>query len=403
MKLKPIKMVSKMSKLRSFGSLCISLCFLVPSIAHSDTADSENFEVKIRPSEFEELLPRKREYFTEYNFAKPDELPVRPCAIFRGQEITCKTFGPEEDGLGIGSLLLRRPALVVGGKLPAPLPSVHPHLGLLFETHFPEGSHLADELTLTRVENIDGSEFGWAAVSSVIDGVGVVERWTEMAASGQTYSCTLDTCSIVVPASFYVDDGTYRGLAACVTYKFNSTYSSPTKCNPILIHLEAETLLLAVETFFDHMYSMGGEVDFSIVFNSFSGEELREDLVALVVGALKSESLGLDVYTQVGQIIGSKKYTYLDQIDRWTMQTVRFSRSGVLFDGGDLLSKYEIATTLYVSAQNSSSSRDWRLPSEPVASSYIDLLKNQFYESFEDGCNQFDWKPNGMTIRITCE
>jgi hypothetical protein len=357
--------------------------------------DEDNFEKYIGMSE--------QEYRKAEEGYSDDQSKTYECGRFLKQRVDCVRMTRESPNLGTTHVIVsRRPYA-------APLPAIG-YKGFLAEAgstpvNFPLSMQ---HFELPGDRKLPPAEYGWADLRDVIDGNSVVREWTKLADSGAKFSCgphfvyyasgrrekEPSYCTRFVFARVASPNGPTHGLAACSFYGKSKV---PSQCRLIFLDLSTRKVMVAAKTYEYAIFNYIGKVDF---YFEIQGEKIGQDIskpIKLVKLALSNAPFSLDIGSEGTDIDGSADQRYSDLLEKWAKQYVH-----VHLEKDSNLIKLSVATSLWVSSQNSSDPSDWHEPSRSQNSDYISTLASSFKEKLSQLCPGGNWETDYKIYKLSC-
>jgi hypothetical protein len=136
-----------------------------------------------------------------------------------------------------------------------------------------------------------------------------------------------------------------------------------------------------------------GRTDFNFTLKEKDSIGLQRKLFKTIEASLRKPPLEMETFSESNKIVGTKDYSYVSEIDRFTRQTVIVESSGQ--EVADLTNGkiayfypiFSVSTTLYVSKRNSSEANDWKLPSNLDEQIYIKLIRTAIWQATNSFCS----------------
>lgn len=421
------------------AALCASL-IVVPFLL-CGKSKAETFELNSIGSI--DLTDRKRDpddIMKSYDLKPVDRLPNQ-CGTYRDYSFNCVVVVPahgENEGGKSAYDIVTAPAGATQAFGQAPFPAPLPVMAMGLDGITTENldSYPEKRFQVSRREPLGPATYEFVQALDVIEGFPTIADWDELARDEIIFGCEGVKCLRVVFAhTKHPVFGEIRGLASCMVLTSKGKVGPPVTCQFIVVHFDQVTYMLAATQFEKPpMTASKGREDFRISVEgyfdnpmelSFKNPESLEiyqrnihktqsegKLKQAIINSLRLSPLRLDIeeatrfntislLPETSEIIGINDYFYLEEVKKWTRQTVRVNMRGFT-SKGPLLS---IATTLYVSPQNSPERRDWQMPSEVEEENYVGLLLAGFKRHLPEVCrgSDYKWMNDGTKHTLICE
>jgi hypothetical protein len=238
----------------------------------------------------------------------------------------------------------------------------------------------------------------------------ILRSWTDAANSHEVFGCDREAtvCRSMYHAFTRNAGSDNRALAVCEVAPptDDGTLGPPSDCRPVWLDRGDSQYFLAL-VYFDFSSSLlaaAGRRDATILVE-MDGQTDLEIVEAVIQAALEAEPLQLEVAAHSAIIRGYADYRFLPEQGIWTRQTVNIIRIDDIAIADRVFFAYELSTTLYVSKQNSSENRHWRLPEEEIHDWYLRLFRSSLETQLSELCEQHQLEEDVMGesfLRLAC-
>jgi hypothetical protein len=325
------------------------------------------------------------------------------CGRFRKRRIVCVRMTRESPSSGTVDVI------VASRPYAAPLPAIG-YASTLSEANTTSITRYLgiQRFDSTRNKRLPPANYGWADLRDVIDGNSVLDAWTQLATSGARFACGPHYilhasgrremepayCTRFIFARVIAPVGPVNGIAACSVYGKSEV---PFKCRLIFLDLRDRRVVMAAKTYQHPIYNTFGETDFYLEIPGKAGRENSSNTNTLIRLALSNAPFSLEVENEGEDINGSSGQSYSALLQKWTKQHVH-----VHIDEKSNSLKLSVATSLWVSSQNSADPSDWHEPSGPQSSDYRRALVSSFKTNLSQICPKGSWSTDSATYRLSC-
>ncbi|WP_433968373.1 hypothetical protein [Tunturiibacter gelidiferens] len=372
-----------------------------------DAKDILNSQSTGSPSTSDSLPP----LLSKYGYKITSDHPFA-CGRFAGHSLKCAKIIPQQQVTDLPDYLLSElRTIVLLPPYPAPVPTLSRHSEDLIsrsnETRVP-----SDERTyLTTYSNreLPTANFRWMKLSDVLEGQKVLTVWQRLAAERIVFECEGRDCNELVHAWAETSGLRLEGLATCEVLLTEQRHvTPPTRCEPIALKMHDQWFIVGAYRLEYMFYNYAGRPDFVIALHYLdwnNGSQVPNKIVQAMMRALSSQPLALRVSsTADGEIVGVADYRFDRALQQFILVTVRIKFSAPALLGRIQVDpKVTVASTLYVSRQNSSTNSDWHLPSDQENAAYVDRLRDNVHQQLDGLCDTPHWQQSeGMIAEFSC-
>lgn len=266
------------------------------------------------------------------------------------------------------------------------------HSGPCIETERGEAIFLPPFIAVLPDQASSGSRFGWAPVYAISDGEGIFRKWQEQAARAELFNCNIyNLCTIIVPTS------QVNGLAACkIEIARDGKTGAPRYCRAIAVRDDNHIFLQIVSKRETPPQASGeGRRDFDLEIVGL-GAELFPRLKTIAIDALSAQPLNLAAEIHAsGDVLGVASYRRSDVLPGWReIVTIRLE----FLERSPNSSGIEVASTLYVSRQNTDRPYDWTLPSREQEALWIEAVRVNLRKGLSTLCKKPLWRDTRVLL-----
>jgi len=256
-----------------------------------------------------------------------------------------------------------------------------------------------------RTPDLPGNEIDreWAPISEVYDGPKVLERWQQLARSGEPFDCKGPICHLIVQGVSKDNSETY--YAVCQVAKVKAIVGAPEQCHQIII-VTKQTIWLQAITGSSVVKHKVGLPDFTYTVHGVPPEyklPSNDPVLKELQKAFQHTKIALisELYEE-NTLIANASYRVSPILPGWReIVTVRVDLRRTSWSEPAFLG-VTISTTLYVNRQNTDRPQDWQLPSEQQETQYLSEIRNRMKEALEALCIQTNWRnPDELICKVT--